>query len=311
MPDKLYQKGFWKIFALRRSVRILPVFWAALFLGVISVKLMSPEYSSEALLTGGNTQAINRDLFFSIFGIAEIARFFGVTELYPGNGPLSTVAVEMLLYASYPLFLFIHKRFGFSGLIGFGLLMYSSIVLARFLGIEPASIHGTWFEFVIYWIIGAVCATIYAKGVISHNGALIKLAFLITGGYLCYLLLISFIHIKGFYVVTTLLLALLTGGLLICLLVLESKLNQWQIRIAGFMAIVGERSYSLYVVHTPVILTMLWFLSAHTNLSIFSYPWITLSLVFIATELMFRFVEQPSHLLARGWRQEGSHSGGY
>jgi hypothetical protein len=141
----------------------MPVFWIALFLGLISVWLIGNEY------TGEKGQVVNGDVFFSIFGIAEIARFFGVTALYPGNGPLSTVAVEMLLYASYPLFLFIHKRYGFAALMGFGLLMYSSIVWARLLSVEPSYLHGTWFEFVIYWIIGAVSAGVFAKGSIKNN----------------------------------------------------------------------------------------------------------------------------------------------
>jgi peptidoglycan/LPS O-acetylase OafA/YrhL len=303
-PDKLNKAGFWRIFILRRSSRIMPVFWIALFLGLISVWLIGTEY------TGEKGQVVNGDVFFSIFGIAEIARFFGVTALYPGNGPLSTVAVEMLLYASYPLFLFIHKRYGFAALLGFSLLMYSSIVWARLLGVEPSYLHGTWFEFVIYWIIGAVSAGVFAKGSIKNNYAVVKLALHVGVGYLCYLGLITFVQIKGFHVVTSLLLALLTGGVLISLLTLESKLSQQQTRIAAVMALLGGRSYSLYVVHTPVIFTTLWFLSAHTTLPIFSYPLLTLMVVLIATELMFRFVEQPSHQYARHWRQQkGTHSG--
>lgn len=292
-PDKLNRSGFWWIFALRRGVRILPVFWAALLLGVISV-----------LLTGGNGQVINGDLLFSISGISEIARFFGVTAPYPGNEPLSTVAVEMLLYASYPLFLFFHKRYGLAALVGFGLLMYSSIVWVRLLGVETSHLHGTWFEFVIYWIVGAVSAGVYAKRATKNNSALVKLALLVAVTYLCYLSLITFVHIKGFHVVTTVLLALLTGGMLIGLLTLESKLSQRQTKIVALMALLGTRSYSLYVVHSPVIVTTLWFLSAHTTLPIFSYPLLTLMVVFIATELMFRFVEQPSHQYARHWRQQ-------
>ena len=301
-PDKLSSAGFWQIYALRRSSRILPVFWVALLFGAISVWLMGFGYAGEVAHTGGNGQVNNGDLLFSIFGIAEIARFFGVIELYPGNGPLSTVAVEMLLYASYPFFLVIHKRHGLAALVGFGLLMYSSVVLARFLGVEPSHLHGTWFEFVIYWIIGAISAEVYAKGHIRQNSGLMKLTLLVVCGYLFYLLLITFVHIKGFHVVTTLLLALLTGGVLIILLILEDKLTQPQNRIAARMAVVGARSYSLYVVHTPAIFTMLWFLRANTRLPIFSYPWITLLAAVIATELMYRFVEQPSHELARQWK---------
>lgn len=296
-PEKLNRSGFWRIFALRRSSRILPVFWVALLLGVISFLLMGVTDANP------NGQSINGDLLYSIFGIAEIVRFLGVTALYPGNGPLSTVAVEMLLYASYPLFLFIHKRYGLIALLGFGLFMYSGIMFARMLGVDPLFLHGTWFEFVLYWLVGAVSAGVYANGSSNiGNGTLIKQILIVASGYLCYVLLISFVHIKGFYVVTTLLLALLTGASLIILLTLESKLSKRQTKIAAIVATVGARSYSLYVVHTPIIFMTIWFLSKHTSLPVLSYSALTLIVVFIATELMFRFVEQPSHRYAQHWR---------
>lgn len=301
-PEKLNRSEFWRLYAFRRSIRILPVFWAALLLGVISVWLMGFESTSKLAYTDENGQVINGNIFYSIAGISEIVRFFGVSALYPGNGPLSTVAVEILLYASYPFLLFFHKRYGLAALVGFGLLIYSIIVWARFLGVEPSHLHGTWFEFVIYWIVGAVSAGIYAVGATKNNSALVKLTLLVIVTYLCYLSLITFLHIKGFHVVTTVLLALLTGGMLIGILSLESKLSQRQTRITSVMALLGARSYSLYVVHTPVIFTTLWFLSVYTKLPVFSYPLVTLMVVFIVTELMFRFVEQPSHQHARHWR---------
>jgi peptidoglycan/LPS O-acetylase OafA/YrhL len=86
------------------------------------------------------------------------------------------------------------------------------------------------------------------------------------------------VHIKGFHVATTLLLALLTGGSLISLLTLESN-TQRQTNIAAAMALLGARSYSFFVVHTPVIFTMLWFLTKHTTLPVYSYALLTLIMV--------------------------------
>jgi peptidoglycan/LPS O-acetylase OafA/YrhL len=304
MPDKLRKSGFWRLFILKRSIRILPVFWVALFLGVISVWLIGIKNFDNMTLTGGNVQIINSDMLFSILGVSEIARFFGVSALYPGNGPLTTVAVEILLYAIYPFLLFLNKRYGLVALVVFGLLMYSIIILSRFVGIESTYLHGTWFEFVIYWIIGAVSAEFYVKETIKNNIRSIKLSNIIIVTYLCYLALISFLSIKGLHVVTTLLLALLTGGLLVELVNFEEKLSPRQAKIVKIMAKLGKRSYSLYVVHTPVIFTSLWFLSSHTNVPIFSYSLAILIIVFIATELMYRFVENPTHHYARKLQQK-------
>lgn len=302
-PNKMSRPAFWWIFALRRSVRIFPVFWVGLLLGVTSIWLMGPEYESKIGYTEGGGQIISLNLIFSIMGVSEVARLFGATALYPGNGPLSTVAVEMILYASYPLFMFVHRRYGLPALMGFGLLVYSTIVWARWLGVEPSYLHGTWFEFVIYWIIGAVSAGVYVNGAIKPKGPFRLLALIVAGGYLCYLLLTTFVHIKGLHVVITIGLALIIGGLLIILLILESKFSQRHNKIAAIMAIFGARSYSLYVVHTPVIFATLWFLITQTSLPEFSYPALTLIMVIITTELMFRFVERPSHYYARQWRQ--------
>lgn len=252
--------------------------------------------------TGEKGQPVNGDLFFSIFGIAEIVRLFGVTALYPGNGPLSTVAVEMLLYASYPLFLLIHKRYNVVLLVGFGLLLYFGVVIARMSGINPNHLHGIYFEFVIYWIIGAVSAGIYASQSINRNGVHAKFALLVAFVFLFYVLMINFVNVKGFHVVTTLLLAITTGGLLIVMLTMESKFSKKHTKAAGYMAVLGERSYSLYVVHTPVIFSTLWFLSEHTKLPAFTYPMLTLILVFVSTELLFRLVERPSHQYAKRWK---------
>jgi peptidoglycan/LPS O-acetylase OafA/YrhL len=293
---KLVQPGFWKVFAVRRSRRILPVYWAALLIGVISIWLAGSAYMGE------KGQVVNSDLFFSILGVAEISRFFGVTALYPGNGPLGTVAVEMLLYASYPLFLLIHRRCGLRALVGFGLLMYFGVALARLIGIDANRMHGTYFEFVIYWIIGAVSAGAYATQNIDRSGISLRLWLMVTVGYFLYFVLITYVKIKGFHVVTTLLLASLTGIALISLLALENQLSQKQSGIAGIMAALGARSYSLYVVHTPVIFTSLWFFTTHTDLAIVSYPALALIAVFISTEILFRLVERPSHHYARQFK---------
>lgn len=295
-PGKLTQPGFWKVFAVRRGRRILPVYWAGLLLGVISLWLAGPAYM------GDKGQIINIDLIFSIFGIAEIARIFGVIALHPGNGPLETVAVEMLLYASYPLFLFIHRTSGLRTLVGFGLIMYFGVIILRLIGINPSRLHGTYFEFIIYWIIGAASAGIFATRNLNRRDISFKFWVLVIVGYLLYLALTTYIRVKGFHVVTTLLLSILTGISLILLLSLERHLSQQQAKMAAIMAVLGARSYSLYVIHTPAILTSLWFLSVHTKLPASSYPLLTLVAAFISTEILFRLVERPSHKYAGQFR---------
>jgi hypothetical protein len=61
----------------------------------------------------GQQAEFSTGLFFSFLGLGEIGRLIYPLDIfYPGNSPLITVGVEILLYASYPLVLFVLLRFG-------------------------------------------------------------------------------------------------------------------------------------------------------------------------------------------------------
>ncbi len=281
----LEETGFWKFYAIRRAVRILPIYWVALLFGILSTWIMS---DSNPVLP----------LAFSFSGVAEIARFFVPPKnLYPGNRPLSTVAVEILLYASYPLFIRVYQKRGLSTLLGIGLLFYSFVGVLRYLRVPPALINGTYFEFVIYWLIGALCAHFFYFDIrhqIVNRRTLASSALLVA----VYLILTHIIHIKGFHVVTTLLLAIATGVTLVALLSLEFHNKLPLANGRRVLAFWGERSYSLYVIHTPMILLTRLYCDRYLHIS--SYvPWIALIITLLAAEFIFKAVEAPSHRLAR------------
>ena len=271
----------------------MPTYWTALTIGLIGV-----------LITGIGNDSVNSkisfELFFSVIGVAEIARFFGCSTLYPGNTPLTTVGVEMLLYASYPFFIFLYRKFGLTALIGFGLICYSGVVVARLQGTPPLLIHGTYFEFVLYWIIGAVSASIYVSHTTSKTHS-IWLKAITVAIITIYFTTTHLLKIKGLHVVTTPILAISTGLSLILLLRFEQNDKTPPVKIGAGLADLGERSYSLYVIHTPIILTSLYLLG-HTNLPHAIYPWLTLLFTLIATEILYHLIERPCHNYARNLR---------
>ena len=93
-PSLSDQRGFWRVYAIRRAIRILPVYWVACVLGVVAV-----------VATGGQPENAGRlaGQIGELSAIALLAKMLVLTPLYLvpgtelGNGALRTVATEMWL----------------------------------------------------------------------------------------------------------------------------------------------------------------------------------------------------------------------
>ena len=284
--------GFWSVYAKRRIIRIYPVYWVALIVGLITALTIS----TTTYYLGG----ILLSLTPSLLGISEIARHFEVFNyIHLGNEPLSTVAVEILLYACYPAFIFLLRREKLKQLFFIAVTFYGLIVCLRFLGISPYKLHGTFFEFYFYWIWGAFCAEMTFQKNIRQSTRRIASATILLG--FIYLFLVSFFKIKGIHVATTLLLSLTTGLMIASMIRVEERKPTLIRKLFSPLAKCGERGYSLYVMHTPIIFFSLWVIPK-SALPDWTIPWLTLMAVFIGTELCYKIVEKPSHLLAQKLR---------
>lgn len=292
--NQLAERGFWSKYIRRRAFRILPVYLFALTLGLVTAVLIStPDLSSFKM-------TVFTAYLTAVLGVSEIVRFIPSdlnNYLYFGNKPLSTVAVEMLLYASYPLFLFIHRKFSLVGLMIFAIASYSSIIVLRAAGIEPPFLSGTYFEFMLYWVWGAVCAEIYMRHINEKKGFITII--IMAGGFIfLYIFLAHLVSLKGFHVVTTALFAFASGLFIIGLLGLENSNYALIKKALKPLGSVGEQSYSLYALHTPVILGGIALLS-YFDIPPNFYPWTTLILVMASTVLCFKLIENPMHLKAQ------------
>jgi peptidoglycan/LPS O-acetylase OafA/YrhL len=150
--------GFWANYALRRSLRILPVYWFCLALGLAAVLIIGTHYAvpSSDLPPSASELAIGTAASASI--LSEWLRYAGLGSMYAGNTPLQTVAVELWLYATYPIVLFLIVGGRYVSLLGLALASYALVTAIRFSGAGPEYVYSTYFEFLTYWIWGAVCA---------------------------------------------------------------------------------------------------------------------------------------------------------
>jgi peptidoglycan/LPS O-acetylase OafA/YrhL len=66
---------------------------------------------------------------------------------------------------------------------------------------------------------------------------------------------------------------------------------------SGVIQWLGKRSFSLYLIHEPIVLTIVFALGGKPNVAL-TFA-LALPIVLMATEVFFRAVERPSHLFAR------------
>lgn len=276
-------------YARRRFLRIYPVFLAAILLGYLGHDLTNQSDFIHYIIN----LAVNLLLFTGIIPNLDAPY---------GNEILGTVVVECVLYAIYPFILPSSKRawvrlliFSFIiYLINFGSLLYFRI--------DPSWVQRNIFSFLIYWWLGAFAAEnvfnknnhLYSRAQLEKN-VFIKIAIL----YAIYIVLANYIQFKGSHVFKSLYLAILTAVFLFGMVSFEYKKEAHIIsRKLLFFVGFGEASYSLYVIHLPIISLVTYFMADFTGLSPTFLYILKIIFVIMATLIFFKFIEKPSHRMA-------------
>ena len=237
----------WKDYFRRRFLRIMPVYWVACLLGVIFVAAEWIRPTGNPLLTL-HSMASREDFVVRAVGLAGIYP----REILAGNYTLTTVTVEMLMYALYPLFYMLagRSRWISLGAIFLGLHAIAIAMLPHF---TPYWVYNSVFMLGIFWYAGALAAHLYLRRRVQVSGPWLLAAWAV------------FLGLKAtpyFYGLNLLKQAAWSGvcllGILWCL--------RWEPQIVrrgssgilyGFRRL-GDFSYSLYAVHTPVIMLASW-----------------------------------------------------
>jgi peptidoglycan/LPS O-acetylase OafA/YrhL len=232
-----------KAYAVRRATRILPIFYFALFVGLVVGGYETQPPSLACIISHATT-------------LSALTSEYASCQL--GNGPLATVTVEILLYALYALAFWllvwrgkerwIWRAIGLAALIG--------IIVAARESANPAFYN--WWQnlsllgFIPFWWIGAAFVNSHVSDRLSRWLPVWILAYVATTGAVLALtnfqafgpddvpLLASLIS-----QVRALVLAVLAGILIV-------KLENVKIGSRNPLAVLGRASYSLYALHSPI-----------------------------------------------------------
>lgn len=237
----------WRTYFLRRFQRIMPVYWAACVLGFVFV-ILETHYPTASPLLRLHAMSSFEDI---------LVRFLAIAGLYPreifaGNYILTTVTVEILMYAAYPVFFRFAARKRWSEL-GLVFLLLHALAIALLSVFTPYWVYNSLFMLGIFWYGGAYAAHLFLT---RHGG---------VSGKWVLLTWLMFLGLKSLpYFVGLSLLKQATWGLVCVLGILwtlrieteRGTLSQ-NILIRSFRPLANV-SYSLYAMHTPAIMLATW-----------------------------------------------------
>jgi peptidoglycan/LPS O-acetylase OafA/YrhL len=226
--------------------------------------------------------------------VGFLSAWLPLPELALGNRPLYTVVSEVWLYASYPLVLAMLQRLGWAALAlaAFGLHLFAMITLPSW-GFDAGLAEGSPLSFLIFWVLGAAAAAWTASSQQARAWWAI-IPVVVGAGFAAsqYALIVPHAAIAH-----TLILALAIAVSLAVWVRLE-LVRPRDTHIRRGLAWLGERSYSLYVVHVPT----LGFVSVLGIAAGLDLYWCAPVTIAVVTLLAYRFVEHPSHELGRRGR---------
>lgn len=266
----------------RRFRRIMPVYWIASLLGLLFAGLELGLPTGDPLLQF-HAQTTVPHLLVRLSGLAGIYP----EEIFVGNYILNTVAVEITMYAVYPVFhrLAAARRWGALGAV-FLFMHVCAIVLLR-LGANPYWVFNSIFMLGLFWFAGALIA----HGFVTRGWRLAGGWPLAVWG--AFMLAKHAPHFYGLNLLKQALWGASCGAALLWILTLEERHGAWSRRgLVQALCFSGTVSYSLYAVHAPVIFLSVWVLH---RCGILSYPVqlaVTLVASGAATLACYRWVEQ-------------------
>lgn len=244
-----------KTFALRRFVRIYPVYFAVLCVTVLVDSLVI----ANGLIRLDNTQ--DRTLFTFLLNLLSLQGLLVPT--FGSNGVFWTLSIEMHLYAVYPILYYLSRRFDAKLTLIFTLLVsLGYIFIDDLLGIRQRlpSLYGIGPVFLSYWFtwtVGFYLAEVNAGRTrlpagfyqISLLSALPAIVLVLSGKFAYQQMVDTFFYDS----VTTICTAVAFGGLVSWTTTYRGK-EFFDGILGRNLAKVGVYSYSLYAIHVPVLL---------------------------------------------------------
>ncbi len=267
----------------KRFRRIMPVYWFASILGIIFCLLELNSPSGTGLLSFHSTISFS-DLFLRGSTLSSLIP----SEVTAGNMTLGTVASEVFLYVTFPVFCMLGlRRFPVCFLISLCLLQ---VALVRLTPVEYISwAYTSPMMHALFFYVGVLCVDLRIGLRTSPVFILVVSALLFLG----FIMAREFLHFRHLSLVLQFFWALFCAGTIFSLINYTRATPSWMVPICSCVTKVGEYSYSLYAVHTPVIMITTWLL---VYVGVRNYAcYISISLLFtsILTYVSYRLLEKP------------------
>jgi peptidoglycan/LPS O-acetylase OafA/YrhL len=289
-------KANWRVFYFRRARRLLPPYYVALAAVIVLPLLVEPALRRLGLPVTPVSWAPWRQIWTHALFLHTLFR----DTYYNLNGPLWSLALEWQFYLAFPLAVFLLRRLGWRAVILIGMITvgYRVVVTAIVPGVQQWNVDivdlfpSRWLEFVLGMLV-ALQVRRRGQQAISRSSELLDIA-----GIFCLYFLAAFILYGPLahypYPQEDLLDSLLWSPLLL----LACTTGTIFARIVAHPVLVwlGIRSYSLYLIHLPILFS-LGPLVAQANLgqpaSLIVMATVGIPLSLICTALFFQLFERP------------------
>ncbi len=292
----------WPAFFRRRLWRIGPVYWLGCLFGIVAVLIANqgPDNGSE----------IRASYFlYKLLAIPAWLPFdWSASAFEQGNGPLATVMAEWWLYLIYPLVFLLAKRFGWKSALAVcfvtSYLAYKGFYFERF--DQWWLISSSPFGFLLFWTIGAFCASVF------HGRHRICARFTLPAMLALYVICVVAAHsVLRSDFSRNLAFSILCGLILISVCRAEENNSRAQGpgRVLRGLAWAGERSYTLYAIHSPLLAIALFYITGWVDLgapNATAIRCVPLVMSLLGALVFYECVEKPSHRRGKSARQTQS-----
>jgi peptidoglycan/LPS O-acetylase OafA/YrhL len=270
-PTGYFSNQYWYQYFLKRTIRIFPVLICAMLAGIVALYFYNNAWPGINILPA----------FFT--------PFFANNASVPGNEILNTVITEYWIYLLiYPLFILTGKK---KVLLFIALIVYL-LNFSRGFFSERSPEYKTWlginfYTFQLFWLIGAFFCDRSAQ--ITRYFSNKRIAILAHCFFIGFILLGNIVFFKGKYIISNILFSILISFYVVYFRHIKGYFNS----IVHFFS---DRVFTIYAIHFPLlILYKILFLPFNNQVS----DLLLLPGIFLCVELVYQFIEKPSHKWAR------------